>query len=111
MYANAPDTGPRAAAGCCFTDERLWSEDDGKTWTPCPRLKLAEIHFQMGRWRLETVAHELTHLWIETIRSELAPPLSEMLEQDPHAAEECGCYRFGRWVDAVARWLDRHDPE
>lgn len=70
---------------------------------------LGELHFVAGHWSMEVAAHELRHLDLHLER--LWPGVAHAaIEQSPMAAEELICYRFGRMLETVYRWLWEQDP-
>jgi hypothetical protein len=70
--------------------------------------KLGEAHFVKNDWDLETVAHEIMHATIHSMRW-VKPRYDEVAWQHGNS-EEAICYLHGRWVDKIYRWLWDTNP-
>lgn len=108
MHHNAPDSVGGHACHCIndWTDE---VDGQGAVVRRHVRPLVSELHFVVGRWSDEAIAHEVHHLAIHCQR--LWPePFEEAVAQEPHEAEELICYRFGRINCALKCWLWTKDP-
>ncbi len=123
-YEGKKDGGVEGDGMCCHMPSFLDPESGIKRWFP----KLGEIHFLVGAWDMEVAAHECLHASINFARAVRISPhrtfedggLSEhFLTCIPSVApalsardlsdEELFCYAHGEMVDAVYRWLWKHD--
>lgn len=85
-----------------------WNLPSEENPQPHPDECLGEIHFAMGAWSPEVIAHEVFHAVLHRGRM-VAPFLGWML----HVAqdfEEHLAYELGEWTQALLGWLNEKDP-
>lgn len=95
-------------AVACVNFEPTIIEFSNNTENEIIRPKRGEIHFVVGKWNIEIVAHEIGHALIERMR--LFPPHADAIIEQTADAEEEICHELGQWVDNVYRWLWEHNP-
>lgn len=71
--------------------------------------KLGEIHYAVGHWNINVVAHEVQHAIIHRMRL-VWPPAHLILLEEYADAEEEVAYETGHWVERVYGFLAKHDP-
>ena len=80
---------------------------DPETKQLVPSPKLGELHFVLGEWDMEIIAHELLHALF--YRMNTLGDCVDRVSLDMHKQEPV-CYEFGRWVDEVYRKLWAVNP-
>jgi hypothetical protein len=66
--------------------------------------KLGELHFAVGNWSLNIVAHEVQHAVVHRMRL-LWPPAHLILLDEYTDAEEEIAYETGHWVERTYQYL------
>lgn len=98
-----PDAGRGGCAWHCIAPSWVHVDADGTEKAHIPK-KIGELHFVANIWNEAMVSHELQHAALNIQR--LWPKVAEAaVAQEPMAAEELLCYRFGRMYDDLWRWL------
>jgi len=106
LIAGTKDMEDGKAIGCHCPSSTIMDVESGELY---PSPKRGEVHFIVGRWNEEIVAHELQHAILHRLRTML-PSYKEILGQDDINAEEEICYEFGRWFASTWKWLWENDP-
>ena len=93
---------------CVPITASTWDMEEDGSETKRSRRKLGEMHFVVGDWDLEVVAHECGHVLAEVLRS-VSPSAEDVVGQVGEAEEQMA-YRLGAWVHNVYSWLWDQDP-